>query len=327
MEEVLTEGNLAPKELSSLEYGLGKGYEDLGEFQLAMAHYDAANRLARYLKFGDLQFDVQQASGSTNLKIQRYTKEFFARARVGASPSDVPIFIVGMMRSGTTLVEQILSSHPDVAAAGEQEFWAKRGLECIDVSGAPNLARLRALADEYLALLARIAPGATRVTDKMPANYLFLGLIQAALPNARIIHTQRSPADTAVSIYATPNRARIDYAHDKASIVAAYREYVRLMEHWRQMLPPDRLIEIRYEDLVEDRESVSRQLAVFCGLSWEDSMLSPEANQRSVVTPSAWQVRQPIYRTSMDRWKRFEPWLGPFRELLELQNGDPVGSP
>jgi len=325
MEQLTGEGKIPPKELSSLEYGLGKGYEDLGEYQRAMTHYDEANRLARRLKFGDVRYDVEQASASTDLKTSRYTREFFEAARPRAVQSEVPIFIVGMMRSGTTLVEQILSSHPDVAAAGEQEFWAKRGMECIDSNGEPDPVKLRRLAEEYLGLLANVGPGANHVTDKMPANYLFLGLIHAALPNARIIHMQRSPTDTAISIYATPNRARIDYAHDKSSIVAAYKEYLRLMEHWRRVLPENRMTEVRYEDLVEDRVSISRQLAEFCGLRWEDSMLSPEANRRSVVTPSAWQVRQPIYRTSIERWKKFEPWLGPFRELLDLQNGDPEG--
>ncbi len=319
MEGLVAEGALPPKEVSSLEYGLGKGYEDLAEYEKAMTHYDEANRLARRLKFGGSPYDARQASAATDLKMRRYTRAFFEAACPRGLMTDVPIFIVGMMRSGTTLVEQILSSHPDVAAGGEQEFWSKRGLECIGSNGEPDLVKLRVLSREYQKHLVAIDPEALHVTDKMPANYLYLGLIHAAFPNARIVHTRRSPADTAISIYATPNRARIDYAHDKASIVAAYKEYARLMDHWRTVLPADRFMEVRYEDLVDDRGKVTRALAEFLDLPWHDSMLTPESNDRSVVTPSVWQVRQPMYRTSIERWRRFEPWLGPFGELLELQ--------
>lgn len=316
MESLAERGILHPKEQSSLLYGLGKGFEDLGEYERAMGHYDEANRLARHLKFADAPFDAKQAAASTDLKIRRYTRAFLARATPEGLKSDAPIFIVGMMRSGTTLLEQILSSHPDVAAGGEIEFWTSRGLECIGPNGEPDLVKLRILAREYLQILKGIGPGSAHVTDKMPANYLSLGLIHAALPNAKIVHMIRNPVDTAISIYATPNRARIDYAHDKAAIVAAYKQYLRLMEHWRQVLPPERLLEVQYEDLVQDRENVSRKVAAFCGLEWSDALLRPESNERSVVTPSVWQVRQPVYRTSVERWKRFEPWLGPFRELL-----------
>ncbi len=318
--ETLAEANrLPPQEIGSLHFGLGKGYENLGDFEKSMRHYNEANMLIRKLRYGGALFDKGQAALATDAKTSRYTKSFFQKSKDMGLDSDLPIFIVGMMRSGTTLVEQILSSHPDVAAGGELDFWPDRSIEGLDHHLMPDFPKLRALAGEYLQMLRRIGPGAAHVTDKMPANFLALGQIHSALPNARIIHMQRHPVDTALSIFATPNRARIDYANDKEAIVAAYKEYLRLMAHWRTVLPRDRLFEVRYEDLVQDRESVGKKLAEFCGLEWHDSMLQHEVNERSVLTPSAWQVRQPIYKTSVARWKKFEPWLGPFTELLSVE--------
>lgn len=316
MEVVAAANRLPPQEIGSLHYGLGKGYENLGEYEKSMAHYDEANRIIRKLRFGDEPYDSKRAAAATDAKTSRYTKAFFVEAKSQGLESDLPIFIVGMMRSGTTLVEQILSSHPAVFAAGELDFWPDRSIEGLNRELMPDFPKLRTLANEYLSVLGTIGPDARFVTDKMPANYLALGQIHSAFPNARIIHMQRHPVDTAISIYATPNRARIDYAHDKHSIVVAYKEYLRLMAHWRKVLPGDLFLEVRYEDLVQDREGVARLLAEFCGLTWDDAMLQHEGNERSVLTPSAWQVRQPIYKTSVERWKRFEPWLGPFKELL-----------
>ncbi len=318
MESLVVANKLPTTELASLHYGLGRGYEGLKDFEKAMSNYDAANRLTRTIKLGDRPYSIEDAHTSTELKRVRYSKSFFEAARSLGLKSDLPIVVVGMMRSGTTLAEQILSSHSDVAAAGEQDFWIHRGFESLNDRGQVDFEKLRVIGREYLELLRKIGGNAKHVTDKMPANYLSLGHIHAAFPNAKIIHMRRHPVDTAISIWATPNRARIDYAHDKASIVAAYKEYLSLMEHWRRIIPSDRLLEIRYEDLVEDPEANTRRMAEFCELRWDDAMLHPESNDRSVVTPSVWQVRQPVYRTSTERWRNYEPWLGEFRALLEL---------
>jgi len=151
--------------------------------------------------------------------------------------------------------------------------------------------------------------------DKMPGNYSHLGLIHVGLPNAKIVHVRRNPIDTCLSIWTTPNSAHIAWGNDKRAIVFAYREYLRIMEHWRETLPSDRLLEIDYEDLVSNPADVTQKMLAFCGLEWEDACLHPEDNSRAVATPSDWQVRQPINRNSIDRWRKFEPWLDEFLEL------------
>ncbi len=156
------------------------------------------------------------------------------------------------------------------------------------------------------------------MVDKMPANYTGLGIIHLALPKARIVHIRRNPIDTCLSIYVTPNRAHPEFAHDRDNIVTAYREYERVMEHWKSVLPNGSVMDVEYEELVCNPEPVTRALIGFCGLPWSDACLMPHENLRTVVTPSVWQVRQPIYKTSMDRWRKFEPWLGAFRELEPL---------
>jgi hypothetical protein len=144
-----------------------------------------------------------------------------------------------------------------------------------------------------------------------------LGLVRIVFPNARIIHCRRDPVDTALSIYFQNFATRMDFAYDRGDIVAAYRAYARLMAHWLSVIPEDRLFEVRYEDLVADQEAQTRRLIAFCGLDWSDACLQPEKNRRSVQTASLWQARQPIYKTSVQRWRRYEPWLGELRELLE----------
>jgi hypothetical protein len=240
-------------------------------------------------------------------------------ARGNGDPTEVPVWIVGMMRSGTTLVEQIVSSHPAVAPAGEQLFWMQNFHTALSPDRSRvQVDRLPALADRYLGLLRERGGRAARITDKLPENYHALGLLHLAFPNARIVHTRRHPVDTCVSIYATANRTLQEFGYVRESIVFAYREYLRLMEHWRSVLPSDRFFEVDYEAVITDRERSTRALIDFLGLEWDDACLHPEENRRSVATPSSWQVRQPVYSSSVGRWRRFEPWLGPFRELMPL---------
>jgi hypothetical protein len=172
------------------------------------------------------------------------------------------------------------------------------------------------LAGEYLEVLREVSPGHARVTDKMPANFQMLGLIHAVFPKARIIHVMRHPADNCISIYNTPYSVSPDFGHDRDNIVFAYRQYQRLMEHWRTVLPPGAILDVHYEELVEDKERVVRQMIDHCRLGWSDACLSHEVNGRLVNTPSVWQVRQPVYKTSVNRWQRYEPWLGSFRQLI-----------
>jgi hypothetical protein len=235
-----------------------------------------------------------------------------------ASDSNLPILIVGMMRSGTTLAEQILSAHPEVAGAGEQLFWSRAASQVLNSVDRLIEAEIAGLGREYVTELAKIGPHASHVTDKMPGNYMFLGLIGSALPNARVVHIRRSPADNCLSIWTTPNHMPHEGGHVKSDIVFVYRQYLRLMEHWRTILPADRFLAIDYERLVSDREATTRCMIDFCGLEWDEACMHPESNRRIVKTPSAWQVRQPVYGTSVARWRKFEPYLGEFGDLLEM---------
>jgi tetratricopeptide (TPR) repeat protein len=313
MEWVLKECNLADDEQADLHFTLGKGYDDLGEYENAIQHFDLGNGL----KHRGTSFDPAQLALMVERVIARFTADFFLRNAALRSDWEVPIFIVGMPRSGTTLVEQILSSHPEVAAGGELAFWAERapGFR-VNARGDIDPAWVNEVANDCRALLTSISSTARRTTDKRPNNFHFIGLIHSVFPRARIIHCQRHPIDTCLSIYFQNFARRIEFAYDRSDLLSAYRQYLRLMAHWRKVLPVDRFLEIQYEELVADREAMSRKMIEFCGLDWNDACLHSERNRRPVRTASVWQARQPVYRTSVARWRRYEPWLGPLRELI-----------
>lgn len=311
---------LAPRQRSYLHYGLGKAHDNLSEFQTAMHHYDAANRIEYELKLQSQPFDATEAQAKVDRTISTFSAELLGRRSGEGCKSVLPVLVVGMMRSGTTLVEQILSSHSAIAAGGEQMFWPDNWREVMDASGSDvDRAALRRVGERYATALSELGDGKERVVDKLPGNAFGLGVIHLAVPNARIVHVRRNPLDTCLSIYFTPNRARVDYAHDLGNIAANYRQYLRVMEHWRAVLPSSCMLEIEYEELVADPERVSRALIEFCGVNWEDACLRPQDNTRAVVTPSVWQVRQPIYRTSTNKWRNYEPWLGPLKELTGVK--------
>jgi Sulfotransferase family len=276
-------------------------------------HFDRANAIKRRTA----RFDRPELAEHVDRLVARYTPDFFAASEALGVHDETPLLILGMPRSGTTLVEQIVSRHPAVAAGGELRFWARRGMS----SGIAEASYLSAeaghgLAREYLALLCRIGPQAARVTDKAPFNHLRLGLVHLLLPQARIIHCRRHPVDICLSMYFTFFKERMDFAWAKADLAFAFRHYARLMEHWCAVLPRERFVEVDYEELIAGREAVTRQLVAFAGLDWHDACLSPERNARTVTTASLWQARQPVYSTSVARWRRYEPWLGELRELL-----------
>jgi hypothetical protein len=240
-----------------------------------------------------------------------------------AKPFDLkpptPILITGTMRSGTTLMEQILSSHPDVVGCGELGFWGfQAGPIYYQDQVVPKDEDMRVIAEDYVEFLRAAAHGDCRFAiDKQPHNYEHIGLIHMAFPNAPIIYMKRNAVDTCVSIYLTPNSMPAPFACDKGNIAFVYEQHMKLMDHWRAVLPPGRIFEVKYEELVADREPILRRLLEYCGLEWSDACLDHEKNDRVVNTPSYWQVRQPVYKTSIDRWKRYEPWLGEFARLIE----------
>jgi tetratricopeptide (TPR) repeat protein len=324
MQTALATPGLETWQRSRLHLAIGKAAEDLGDYRLAMHHCDAADAIRR----GSKSFDSAAFSTEIDHMIARCTREWIAQASELGNPDATPVLIIGMPRSGTTLVEQIVSMHPEVRAGAELHFWNQRGPEWhrSDASGNEKsfvLSQFLAnAATDYLALLRSIAPKAARVTDKMPFNFLWAGLIHVAFPRATIIHCRRAAIDTALSIHQTHFRSDLAFPTGGAELVAYFRDYQRLTDHWRNVLPHDRFLDVDYEDLTRAPEPTIRRIIAACGLAWDDACLRPECNPRAVNTPSKWQARQPIYRTSVARWRRYEPWLGPLRPLVDAKQSE-----
>ncbi|HEX3818859.1 MAG TPA: sulfotransferase, partial [Candidatus Sulfotelmatobacter sp.] len=313
MEAALNTPGLEAAQRLRLHLAIGKASDDLGDYALAMRHFDAADDVRR----GSVHFDSAAFSIEIDRLIARCTPESIARASELGSSDATPVLIIGMPRSGTTLVEQIVSMHPDVGAGDELTFWNDRGAAWHGSgaagNGKPFLAKAAA---DYLGVLRAIAPKAARVTDKMPFNFLWAGLIHLAFPRALFIHCRRAPIDTALSIHQTHFHPALAFPTGGVELVEYFHNYQRLMRHWRSVLPADRLLEVDYEELTRAPEPTIRRIIAACGLAWHDACLRPESNPRAVKTPSKWQTRQPIYRTSVARWRRYEPWLGPLRALV-----------
>jgi tetratricopeptide (TPR) repeat protein len=312
MQAALATPGLELGQRQRVHLAIGKAAEDLGDYSLAMQHFDAADAVRR----SAAAFDSAAFSNLIDRLIARCTLEFITRAPELASRDATPVLIIGMPRSGTTLVEQIVSMHPEVGAGGELNFWNLR-LAGWHGSGADEDAFLTKAAADYLGVLRAIAPTAARVTDKMPFNFLWAGLIHVAFPRASIIHCRRAAIDTALSIHQTHFHPTMPFPTGGAELAAYFRDYQRLIDHWRSVLPADRFIEVDYEDLTHAPEPVIRRIIAACGLAWHDACLRPESNPRAIKTPSKWQTRQPIYRSSVERWRRYEPWLGPLRALVD----------
>jgi Flp pilus assembly protein TadD len=314
MEAALATPGLEAAQRQRLHLAIGKAADDLGDFALAMRHFDAADTVRR----DSTPFDSSAFSIEIERLIGRCTPELIARAPELGSRDATPVLIIGMPRSGTTLVEQIASMHPEVGAGGELNFWNERGPAWLRSGAAgDNAPSLANAAADYLGVLGAIAPRAARVTDKMPFNFLWAGLIHVAFPRAIFIHCRRAAVDTALSIHQTHFHPGLAFPTGGAELVAYFRGYQRLIDHWRSVLPTNRFIDVDYEGLTRSPEPVIRRIIAACGLAWHDACLQPECNPRAVKTPSKWQTRQPIYRTSVARWRRYEPWLGPLRALVD----------
>ncbi len=311
MRAVLQRRDLHDVERMTINFAIGKVYDDCGDYAHAMQHFDIGNRL----RAQELKFDRAGFAAEIDRNIQLFTPDFMASRAASGAPDRKPLFIVGMPRAGTTLVEQIVSSHPDIAAGGELTVWTQSDTEPDPVTGEFDPDRTHAAMTKYLSALQRIGPSAARVTDKLPFNLFRLGAIHTLMPHARIIHCERDPIDTCLSIYTNLFSSRVPFAARKDDLVFCYRQYLRMMDHWRKTLPPGIFMDVQYERLVADREAETRRLIAFTGLDWDDRCLQPEQNARTISTTSAWQARQPVYATSVQRWRRYAPWIGELRQL------------
>jgi tetratricopeptide (TPR) repeat protein len=300
---------LPPRKEVLLRYALGKYFDDVQDFEQAFSQYQRANELTKLYR---ARHDRQQLTQAVDRVIHTFNKEWLGRIPIDAVASARPVFIVGMLRSGTTLAEQIVASHPGVHGAGELTFWNS-------AAGVYQSSALSALANDYLRLLRDLSPDALRVVDKMPGNYLHLGLIHAALPNARFIHMRRDPIDTCLSIYFQHFEAFHSYATDLADLAHYTGEYRRLMQHWRSALPAGTMLEVPYEGLVNEQQSWSRKLLEFIGLPWDPNCIDFQRTERTVITASNWQVRQKISNSSVGRWRNYAKFVAPLQHLADSQ--------
>ncbi len=322
---IIDRPKLKPIDHMYLAYALGKAHEQAKQFQSAIENYDRANELAFQIFNEGRRLDYDVVRTTNDCLMDFYSKDFLDENKQRGSSSETPIFIVGMIRSGTTLTDQIVSSHSMVSSAGEQPFWKLEGTRVTHqwYNHGLNVEDIRYLEENYLAVLNGIAGPSERITDKQPLNYELLGLIHTVFPKAKIIHIRRNAVDTCLSIYATHFGGGPNFAYKQENIVFHYREYLRLMEHWRTVLPAENFIEIDYEQLVADKENVIRSVIAFCGLPWDDSCLHHDEKVSTVATPSRWQARQPVYSSSVERWRNYEPWLGGLLELRDVIHPTP----
>lgn len=318
--EAMAAKELPAADRMTLDFALGKAYADLGDHRRAFAHFRAANAAMR----ATIGYD-EKATTDRFARIERIFSPELMAAKAGAGePSRRPIFVLGMPRSGTTLVEQVLASHPAVHGAGEL-FAFETAVQAIAAQGdgypdcvaALEPADIGRIGADYLKRLARVAPQGERVTDKMPSNFLYAGLIHLALPNAVIIHTMRNPIDTCVSCFTKLFKpGEQSFSYELGELGRYYVHYQRLMRHWRRVLPAGRMLDVRYEDVVGDLEGQARRILAHCGLPWDERCLAFHKTDRPVRTASAMQVRQPIYTSAVERWRVYEEFLGPLLSAL-----------
>lgn len=321
LEKELARPKSSPVQARYLHFAMGKALEDLGAFEEAFAHFRTGNAIKR----ASVSYEEGKILGYLRDMADAYDDAALKRLAGAGAPSAVPIFIVGMPRSGSTLVEQILASHPRVLGGGER-FDFDAALAAV-VPEAPareraaglTHAQLRALGEDYLARLPVLEDGRAHVTDKMPANFMHAGLIHLALPNAKVIHVTRDPADTCVSCYAKLFETGQDFTYELGELGRYYVACRRVMDHWRAVLPAASFCEISYETLVSNLESETRRLLDFCGLDWDPACLAFHTTARAIQTASATQVRKPLYTSSIGRWKRYEGSIAPLlTELAKL---------
>ncbi len=320
IEEAKKQGsNLPANKTMDMCFALGKMYEDIGDADKAFTNFAEACGLYR----SQIDYSSGQRNIDNNKIKSTFTKEFIEKYKGLSNKSISPIFILGMPRSGTTLVEQIISSHPTVHGAGELEYIQnlvrdnKIITSFIDNSENFVTEKINDIASQYLKETKALAPNSLHIIDKMPANFFYLGLIYLLFPNAKIIHTKRYPLATCTSNFTRHfKKGRQHHSYDLMELGYFYKGYEDLINHWKKVLPENSFYEIKHEDLVENQEDEIRKLIEYCDLEWNDNCLEFYKNKRPVKTASVTQVRQPIYKSSVNKWKMYEEYLKPLITVL-----------
>jgi tetratricopeptide (TPR) repeat protein len=308
-----------------IHFALAKALEDSGDYARAFEHLREGNALKR----AQIRYDATRELKGIRRISELFDGRLFDRLRGKGDPSQLPVFVLGMPRSGSTLIEQILASHPQIQAGGELKSLEtaaavipdcdSRAIPWPEYLPALDERALRRIAESYIAGLPPLANGRVRMVDKTPGHFCAIGLIRLIFPNARIIHTTRHPVDTCVSCYSKLFDTGLDYSYDLAELGSYYRAYRELMDHWRSVLAPDSIFEVAYEDVVDDLAGQARRLIDFCGLRWDERCIRFYETIRPIRTASAVQVRKPLFRTSLQRWHRYATSLAPLlRELGDI---------
>jgi tetratricopeptide (TPR) repeat protein len=326
MEEIFAEASDPESErYMALHFAFGKALEDAGDYVRALKHYEIGTRLRRQ----QLTYDEPDTHGFFDQVRAAFPAEIFLNRPFEGNPATEPVFIVGMPRSGSTLVEQILSSHPQVYGAGEIKVLNRSmGMLRDRFPSIPKFPAMVAalepdhysqIADSYLSEVRGKADGAARITDKLLTNFFFVGLLQLLFPNAKIIHTRRNPVDTCLSAYTKLFKDDMPHSYDFTELGRYYRKYEELMRHWDEVLPAGVMMTVDYEAVTDDLEGNARALVDHIGLKWDKACLAFHKSSRAVKTASVVQVRQPVYKTSVERWRRYGDGLTPLLEALDYK--------
>jgi len=327
MEAIMKEASDPKNEgFMALHFGLGKAYEDLGEYDKAFDHFQTGATMKR----ATLKYNESEAFDFFDAIRETFNADFFASRPYEGNATELPVFVVGMPRSGSTLIEQILSSHPQAGGAGEIKEFSRR-LTALrsrfptlpkypQIALKMNSEQYKIVADGYLEKLESYFPESVRITDKLLTNYYFVGMLHVMFPKAKFIHTKRNPIDTCFSAYTKLFKDDMPHSYDFGELGRYYKKYEELMVHWEQVLPPGTIKTVVYENVVDNLEASARDLIDFVGLPWDQSCLSFHESRRPVKTASVVQVRQPVYRSSIEKWRNYGSRLQPLVDALGCES-------